>query len=47
MSTVNGDFKGSAVVISSDLSTGTLFSSAAFSDLLTGAVFSEVVSRIC
>ena len=43
LSTVNGDFEGSAAVISTDLSTGAMFSNVIFSDLSTGAVFSTVV----
>ena len=43
LSTVNGDFEGSAAVISTGLSTGVIFSNVGFSDLSTGAVFSKVV----
>ena len=35
LSTVNGDFEGSAAVISTDLSTGAMFSNVMLSDLST------------
>ena len=42
LSTVNGDFEGSAAVISTDLSIGAMFSRVAFLYLSAGRMFSRV-----